>query len=396
MAGRMVSLIDPATGRAAEGAITVVDDLTVRLVTRAPDIALIPGMADYPAAVVHPGYDPQAPLSELVGTGPMRIEEMVENTRAVIVKSDHQWWGDTAFEEGGWHIDRLEMIDLGLDPASWYVAAEAGEIDVLFETVGDFVDLFDEAGWKKSEIASGATVVIRPNQTAKDAEGRQVYADKRVRQALAMGVDNAICLELGYADRGIVAENCHVGPMHPEHDPSVTRIPQDRARAMELMREAGLEEYEHELISVDDDWERNTADAVAAQLRDAGFKVARRFLPASTYAAEWNSFPFSTTDWLHRPLAVQVLSLAYRSGAAWNESGFANPEFDALLAEANGIADADARRETMGRLQSILIEEGVMIQPYWRALYRHSSPKVIGAEQHISYLPQVYKWAVMG
>jgi peptide/nickel transport system substrate-binding protein len=32
-----------------------------------------------------------------------------------------------------------------------------------------------------------------------------------------------------------------------------------------------------------------------------------------------------------RPLGVQVLNLAYRSGVAWNETGFSNPEFDALL-----------------------------------------------------------------
>jgi peptide/nickel transport system substrate-binding protein len=35
---------------------------------------------------------------------------------------------------------------------------------------------------------------------------------------------------------------------------------------------------------------------------------------------------------------VQILNLAYRSGVPWNESGFANAEFDALLDQANGIA----------------------------------------------------------
>jgi peptide/nickel transport system substrate-binding protein len=34
--------------------------------------------------------------------------------------------------------------------------------------------------------------------------------------------------------------------------------------------------------------------------------------------------------------------------------GYSNPEFDALLDQANGIQDADARREVMAQLQTIM------------------------------------------
>ena len=91
-------------------------------------------------------------------------------------------------------------------------------------------------------------------------------------------------------------------------------------------------------------------------------------------------------------MGTQVLALAYRSGEAWNESGFENAEFDALLAEANSIADADARRVVMGKIQAIMVEEGVTIQPYWRSIYRHYRDTVVGADMHIAYLPQTYKY----
>jgi peptide/nickel transport system substrate-binding protein len=87
------------------------------------------------------------------------------------------------------------------------------------------------------------------------------------------------------------------------------------------------------------------------------------------------------------------LALAYRSGEAWNESGFSNEEFDNLLSEANSIADANKRREVMGKLQGIMIEEGVTIQPYWRTLTRHHKENMVGVDMHIAYLPQIYKWA---
>ncbi len=143
---------------------------------------------------------------------------------------------------------------------------------------------------------------------------------------------------------------------------------------------------------IDDDWRKNTTDAVAAQLRDAGFNVKRTILPGSTFWNDWTKYPFSSTNWNHRPLGTQILGLAYKSGVPWNEAGFANAEFDTLLAEANSIADVDKRREVMGKLQAIMADEGVVIQPYWRSIYRHHRENVIGAEQHIAYLAQYYKW----
>lgn len=396
MASRFTSLMDDATGKAAEGAIVVQDDLTVVLTCKQPDITIIPGMSDYPAPVVHKDYNPDADLSELVGTGPMKIVSHEVGVKTVIEKSGHTWWGDSALPDGGWHIDRLEIIDYGQDPASWLAAAEADEVDVLYESVGDFIDIMDAIGWMKSEVATGSTIVIRPNQLAVDADGNKIYADKRVRQALSMAVDNEVCLELGYNYNGITADNCHVGPVHPEFDPSITRKPFDPAAAKALIEEAGMGEFEHEVISIDDDWRKNTTAAVVAQLNDAGIPARHTILPGSTFWNDWTKYPFSSTNWNHRPLGTQTLGLAYRSGVAWNEFGFENAEFDALLDEANSIADADARRATMGKLQAILIEEGVTIQPYWRSLYRHASDKVSGAEQHIAYLPQAYKWSIEG
>ena len=135
-----------------------------------------------------------------------------------------------------------------------------------------------------------------------------------------------------------------------------------------------MADYEHELFSIDDDWRRNSSDAVAAQLRDAGIAVQRVVVPGNTFWNSWLEYPFSSTNWNHRPLAVQSLNIAYRSGVAWNETGFANEEFDRVLDLALSVADAAQRREHARRLEEIMLEEAVTIQPYWRALYRHMRP----------------------
>lgn len=393
MAGRFATLVDEETGKAIEGAIEVVDDHTVKLKLPKSDITLIPGMADYPAAITPEGFDPDTMLENPKGTGPYLPETLEVGVKSVLVKNpDHTWWGTEVF--GGPYIDRLEYIDYGTDPSAWIAAAEAEEVDAFYSMEGEYIDVMSTLdGWIENEIATAATIVIRPNQLA-EIDGMKPYEDKRVRNALQLAVDNAVLLELGYAGRGIVAENHHVGPMHPEYaevEPPKT----DPEAARALMEEAGMADYEHELFSIDDAWRKDTTDAVAAQLRDAGIKVKRTILPGSTFWNDWVKYPFSSTNWNARPLGVQIWALAYRSGEAWNEFGYANPEFDALLSEALATADVDARREIMAKGEKMLQDDGVTIQPYWRSLYNHTREGLVGAAHHIGfeYHPARMAWA---
>ena len=383
MAGRFGTLIDENTGKAIDGAIQVVDSHTVKLMLPKSDISLIPGMADYPAAIVPASYDAADPMANPVGTGPYLPEMLEVGVKAVLVKNnEHTWWGTEVY--GGPYLDTIEFIDYGTDPSAFVAAAEAEEIDMTYSIEGDFIDIFSTLdGWVENSIATAATIVIRPNQLA-EVDGMQPYADKRVRKAIQMAVDNAVLLELGYAGRGIVAENHHVGPMHPDYA-ELPAQPHDPAAAKALMDEAGMGDFEHELFSIDDAWRKDTTDAVAAQLRDAGIPVKRTILPGSTFWNDWVKYPFSSTNWNHRPLGVQIWALAYRSGEAWNEFGWSNAEFDALLDEALATADTAKRAEIVKTGSAMIQEEGVTIQPYWRSLYNHTKEGLVGGGHHISF-----------
>jgi len=388
VASRMGGLVDPETKKLREGGMEVVDDRTVKLYLPAPDITLIAGFADYPAAIVHPSYDGGDPFDHGIGTGPYRPVEISVGVRCVLERNtEHEWWGTDVY--GGPYVDRVEFIDYGTDSASWLAAAEADEIDMVYQTTGEFVDLFDGIGWTKSEAVTAATICIRPNQEA-EVDGMKPYADARVRRALAMAVNNQVCLTLGYNDLGTVAENHHVCPIHPEYA-DIGPAPYDPEAAVQMLDEAGMLDFEHDIVSIDDDWRKNTTDAVAAQLRDAGIKVKRTVLPGSTFWNDWTKYPFSSTNWNMRPLGVQVLALAYRTGEAWNETAYSNPEFDARLSDALAIADADARSEVMADLERMLREDGVVIQPYWRSIFRHHNGTLAGAEMHPTFEIHVYK-----
>ena len=381
MAGRMATLIDDATGQAGDGVIEVVDSHTVRLNLPSPDISLIPGMADYPAAIVHSSHNGDDMLSSPVGTGPYLPESLEVGVKGVLVRNEnHTWWN----AGNGAYMDRIEFIDFGTDPSAWVAAAEADEVDMLYSVDGDFIDIMGiQDGWTQHEVVTAATIVIRTNQLA-EVDGKTPYADARVRKAIQMAVDNNVLLELGYGGRGIVAENHHVGPMHPEYA-ELPPQPFDPEGAMALLEEAGMADFEFEILSIDDAWRKDTTDAVAAQMRDAGFNVTRTVLPGSTFWNDWAKYPFSSTNWNHRPLGVQIWALAYRSGEAWNEFGYSNPEFDALLTEALATADIEKRRALMAKGEKMIQDDAVTIQPYWRSLYNHTKDNLVGGQHHISF-----------
>jgi len=366
MAARVGPLIDTAAGKARDGAITKVDDHTVKLALSASDISIIANMTDYPALIVHRKFEADGtdPIAKPIGTGAFELVSYDVGTKAVLKRRENgKWWGGEAL------LDSVEFIDYGTDPTATVNAFESGEIDLNMETPADFVDILDKMDLIKSEVATATTLVARTNVAKKP------YDDQRVRNALQMAVDNATVLNLGYGGRGTPGENHHVSPIHPEYY-KLPPKPRDIEGAKKLLKDAGQMDFEHDLITVEDDWQKNTGDAIAAQLREAGIKVKRTVLPGSTFWNDWTKYPYSMTIWYMRPLGVQVLSLAYKTGEAWNETGYSNPDFDAKLGKALAVSDPDQRRELMKGLEQIIQDSGIIIQPYWQSLFSHMTPKV--------------------
>lgn len=372
MASRFGTLGDPATGQARDGAIVKLDDMTVELNLSAPDITIIPSMSDYPALIVHRSFDQTGGnlAANPIGTGAFELEShAVASTARFVRRKNGSWWGGEA------HLDAIEFIDLGNDPMIELNAWGADLIDMNQQSSENFVEQLDALGLVRHEIETANTVVARMNV------GQEPFTDARVRQALQAAVDNAKVLELGISGRGTVAENHHVSPIHPEYAELPKQV-RDPAKAVALLTEAGKLDTEFELISIDQDYHQYSCDAIAAQIADAGIKIKRTIIPGATFWNNWTKYPFSMTNWNMRPLGVQVLALAYRSGEAWNESAYSNPDFDAKLATALSTADVEARRAIMAELQAILQGDGVLIQPFWQNTYAHIATRVKGYRIH--------------
>ena len=374
VATRMGGLVDPETKVLREGGLTRIDDHTVQLNLPAPDITLIVGMADYPAMVMHRSYDGSNDPMEALGisTGPFELVNWEVGIGAEVRRKDTPWWGGEVW------LDGVQWFDHGTDPTAMVAALESDEVDATHETKADSIPQVESIGINTSEIATASTIVIRTNIQSPP------YDDVRVRRAMQFAVDNKVVLQLGINGAGQEAENHHVGPMHIDYadiGPNVRDVEKSKA----LLAEAGHTDTEFELISVDDDWNRNTVDAVAAQMRDAGINVKRTVIPGATFWNSWDKYPHSATEWYPRPLGVQVMALAYKSGVPWNETAYNDAEFDALLDLALGTPDVDARREVLAKIEKNLRDSGIIIQPFWRALFRSNRDGVHGFEMHQSF-----------
>jgi peptide/nickel transport system substrate-binding protein len=197
------------------------------------------------------------------------------------------------------------------------------------------------------------------------------WTDNRVRTALKLCQDRQRILDLAVFGNGVVGQDHHVAPVHPEYCEIET--PEfDPERAKELLEEAGFPDgLEFDLsVSSGRDPHVTFAETLKETAAEAGFTINIKTMPEKQYGQQWTEHVVGITSWGHRPLAMMVLPLAYgcEDGelAAWNESHWCNEEFSQVLREAQATVELEDRRELTCQLERIQQQEGTVGIPYWR------------------------------
>jgi peptide/nickel transport system substrate-binding protein len=157
-------------------------------------------------------------------------------------------------------------------------------------------------------------------------------------------------------------------------------------KARQLLAEAGYPDgIDAEVHCIaEPQWESAAVQAIVDQAAQAGFRFKVNVTPSAQFWEIWDKVPVSHSSWSHRPLAIQLYALAYRTGAKWNLFEWSNTEFDDLLVQAEGLADIEKRREVMAKIETILQTEGPMLQSVWRKLQTAYDKKVQGFSMHPS------------
>ena len=346
------------------GRVEVKDDLTVKIVLETPHAGLPLLLLDYRVRMIPEGSGPtigQTPI----GTGPFRVESYDPEGTTTLVAFDGYW-------EGRPLIDRVQFTAIP-DSEARNQAMLSRQID-LNSVTRDQLALFKDnpAFQLQSFPAGGWFGIVFRTDTAP-------YDSAKVRRALRIAVNrqDMMTLMVG-ADGGTVGCDTPVRADDPYR--ADLDCPQDVDAARALLAEAGFPDgIDVELTTSDlEPGMVRFAEVFQAQVAPAGIRVAIKLAPSDGYWDDvWMVAPASVTSWGERP-ADQILNEAWRSGASWNESAYANPAFDALLDQARSTLDPVAARVLYIQAQALLLAEGGTFIPYQEDGRRVLSARVRG------------------
>ncbi|MBC8440357.1 MAG: ABC transporter substrate-binding protein [Deltaproteobacteria bacterium] len=359
--------------RMIKNAVEKIDTHTVRLNLKSAVLSIPENLYNYPTAIVHRNFEKEGGdlTKNPVGTGPYKLTEFKVGEIAVLKKRNAPYWGGEVF------LDEIRIIDLGEDAGAYLAAIASKQVDLIYNLDLTTLEAAKNIpGIKVVSIPSTQTGVIRMKVTEKP------FTDIRVRKAVQKCCDAQRNLDIAHQGLGIVAEHHHVASIHPDYF-KLPPFKQDIAGAKKLLAEAGYPdgiELTCNVGNTDGVWEQNSVAVLKEDAAKAGINIKMNVMPQTQYWDVWTKAPLSLTSWTHRPLAVMVLGLAYRAGVPWNESSYNNPAFDAALNEAEATLNVEARRAKMEKVEKILQDDAVMVQPFFRSVFTAVSDNVVGFE----------------
>lgn len=364
------------------------DDYTVVLHLNRAEIAVPEHLFHYPALILNHRTFEGDFIKAPHGTGPYTLEEYSEGEFARVTARD-DYWQTGADGDPLPYLDGMEFIDMGEELSAWIAAIQAGEVDYL--DLGDsnpveaFQALKDNPEINVQGVGTGQTRVLRMRVDM------EPWDDERVRMALKLCQNHEKILNLAYFGEGLVGEDFHVAPVHPEYcDKPVP--PYDPEKAKQLLADAGYPDGLDVELAVGSGWPDivSYGEILKEDAAAGGFNISLNTMPNSQYWEQWTEVALGVTPWTHRPLGTMVLNLAYIADdegnpAAWNETRWVDEEFTELLFEANGTLDVEARREIFCELEQIQYERGPVGIPFWRNVWSVSRKNLKNVKPHPTY-----------
>ena len=373
--------IDPDTGSPmaarleflSPGGMEKVDDLTVRLHLDRPDVNLLLALYDYPSMIAPEGGwedfysgDP----ADAIGTGPFLLESFVPDERMVLVRNP-EYWQMGADGRPLPYLDRV-IVTAGWDDAARLAALVGEEADIL--TPGEGILSMLRRYSDRIDLQTFVTGFVTPLVMRVDVPP---FDDVRVRSAFKLVQDRERIRTL-VMPLGPVGYDHLVPPSDVAYCAAAdSGRKHDIERARSLLAEAGYPDgIDVDLAVPDGDFRVNLAQVYKEMADEAGIRISINLLPRSAFWDRWMEWPFSISGLNGRVPATANMNLTLRCGGEWNETHYCNPDFDALLDEADATLDVDRRRGVFCRGQALMQEDSGYLIPFWAATFGASRSEV--------------------
>src|SRR5207302_138254 len=357
--------------------VQVVDDFTVRFVTKQPwpnlvDSAALTNSLMMPAKALKE-LGPQKLAEKPIGTGPFRFVEWKRDERLVLERNPDYWQGPA---------DASRVTFRFIPEFSARMAALlSGEIDIMKDVPPHAVEAIEKSG----RATLRATVSSRINYPALVNLKPGPMQDLRVRRALnhAVNVDELIAQVLKWRATKICGP---LSPANVDYAP-VECYKHDPARAVALLKEAGYDAAKLQL-TLDTPSGRYPLDkdvslAIAAQLQRIGINV-------NVVVNEWgthldkiknrNTGDLFFLGWGPSLFGQAVIEPLFQANQTYSSYGN-HAAFDAKIAQAITLVEPKARAAAYAELQRLAHDEAAWV-PLWQ---QHD---LYGVASHIEWSPR--------
>ncbi len=359
--GDIIGARDYIRGRVEEIAgIQVVDDRTVEITIDAPKPFFLAKLT-YPTAFVvdvqQIDADPQNWARNPNGTGPFQMQRWDQGAEIVLVPFEryHQGLASVGavvirFAGGGVTQFENEEVDIAI----------VGVNDI--ERVRDPADPLNQHFVSRSEL-SVSYIGFNVNQPPFD--------DPLVRQAFASAIDKVTLRDVVLMGVAPIAEGI-LPPGILAYDEDFRGLPFDPERAQELLAQSS---YAGRLPTV-----RLTVPGVGATpgvvieaiqrmwLDNLGVEVEIQQVETATFFSELdrNLYQAFSIGWIaDYPDPENFLDLLFHSTSLQNNTGYANPEVDALLETARVTQDQGARVRLYQEVERLIVADAPWIPLFY-------------------------------
>ena len=341
------------------------DNLVIELEAGNADLPYL--LSDY-HLIIQPNGGFDDPLAA-IGTGPYKLEVNEPGVRHTLVRRDDHWKSDWAY------YDSVEILVIN-DGTARTAALTGGKVHAINRVDPKTVNLLGRAPNVKINNVSGRGHYVFINHV-----NTPPFDNNDLRLALKYAVDREQLVETILRGYGSVGNDFPINGAYALFPDEVPQREFDIDKAAFHYKKSGHDGSPIVLRTSDAAFGGAEDAAVLYQqtCQAAGIPLEVKREPADGYWSNvWNVQPFCVSYWGGRPTQDQMYTVAYKSDAAWNDTRWQRPEFDAMLLEARAELDQVRRKSIYTSMALMLRDEGGLIVPMFNDFIDASTTKLEG------------------
>jgi len=335
-----------------------------------------------------------------VGTGPFELTEYTPDQELVYTRNDDYAWGPN-----GTGAPSFETLRVEIQPEASVRAGviTSGEADLASNLPPNLVSDLGDGVTVDSIEYPGLPYSLYLN------EKYGLFADEKVRQAFARGIDIDAAVEEIFFGQFPRAWSV-IGSTTPGYDSSLEGTwPYDPDEANRLLDEAGWTQRDDDGIRTKDgarlsvrwiawtpvpDDRAALANAIQSDLKEVGIEVVREVLEPGAYNEQYGPKTFDLTDWGFSGVDPDFLRNHLHTEGFQNASQVSDPALDALLERGVATSDQAARDEIYTEVQQWNAEHVAIVPLYSPSAITAVGERVDGLQYDLYGRPLFYDVSV--